>query len=366
MDYKNKYNEALERAREWYAANTNEGYRGIFEEIFPELKDDELTWLKNYISEEAYYLSMDIRDNEDRIKLQKLQKSLAWLEKQGQTFTKKDVDDAWLKGMCDAKHELENQCEQKPVEWGEEDENEYNHILKILNLVAEEQETKGYNNLISSANWLKSIKDRIQSKPRKKKSEQNLAKKYDITGIGSKHAEGKLGEMIKKKIETENVDNTNKVEPKFHEGEWVVSPMGVYWHIDKISNNRYEVTSNTGASTDWPLNTKLYHRFTIQDAKPGDIIYAESKFNTFDFIGIFYTLENGNFWCYCDVSSDSDIYNDYLEYWEFDNDKGFVALDRYNFYPATKEQRDCLFEKMKEAGYEWDAEKKELKHYKKS
>lgn len=28
---------------------------------------------------------------------------------------------------------------------------------------------------------------------------------------------------------------------------------------------------------------------------------------------------------------------------------------------ATKEQRDLLFQKMKEAGYEWDAEKKELK-----
>ena len=29
--------------------------------------------------------------------------------------------------------------------------------------------------------------------------------------------------------------------------------------------------------------------------------------------------------------------------------------------PATKEQRDLLFQKMKEAGYEWDAEKKELR-----
>jgi hypothetical protein len=29
--------------------------------------------------------------------------------------------------------------------------------------------------------------------------------------------------------------------------------------------------------------------------------------------------------------------------------------------PATKEQRDILFSKMKEAGYEWNAKKKELK-----
>lgn len=32
----------------------------------------------------------------------------------------------------------------------------------------------------------------------------------------------------------------------------------------------------------------------------------------------------------------------------------------FTAYPATKEQRDLLFKKMKEAGYEWDAEKKEL------
>ena len=101
MDYKNKYNEALERARELSKTITGANY----EYIFPELKEDEdeLTWLKNYISEEAYYLSMDIRDNEDRIKLQKLQKSLAWLEKQG---------------------------EQKPVEWSEYDAHDILPSLK--------------------------------------------------------------------------------------------------------------------------------------------------------------------------------------------------------------------------------------------
>ena len=36
-----------------------------------------------------------------------------------------------------------------------------------------------------------------------------------------------------------------------------------------------------------------------------------------------------------------------------------IVLDKY--VPATKEQRDFLFRKMKEAGYEWDATKKQLK-----
>lgn len=46
-------------------------------------------------------------------------KWLAWLEKQCQTFTKKDVDDAYLKGVCDAKHELEKQCESHAKDFGE-------------------------------------------------------------------------------------------------------------------------------------------------------------------------------------------------------------------------------------------------------
>lgn len=41
-----------------------------------------------------------------------IDKNIAWLEKQGETFTKKDVDDAYLKGVCDAKHELEKQGEE--------------------------------------------------------------------------------------------------------------------------------------------------------------------------------------------------------------------------------------------------------------
>ena len=39
---------------------------------------------------------------------------------------------------------------------------------------------------------------------------------------------------------------------------------------------------------------------------------------------------------------------------------GVYNLDD-GFYPATKEQRDLLFQKMNEAGYEWDAEHKQLK-----
>ena len=97
MDYKEKYEQALERVGELLSRCIDDRDRRTkvyrvedIESIFPELKEpkDELTWLTKYIEEEAYSLSMDIRDNEDRIKLKKLQKALAWLEKQGKDATK--------------------------------------------------------------------------------------------------------------------------------------------------------------------------------------------------------------------------------------------------------------------------------------
>lgn len=44
-----------------------------------------------------------------------LRDCLAWLEKQGETYTKKDVDDAYVEGIAFAKSELEKQSKQKPV-----------------------------------------------------------------------------------------------------------------------------------------------------------------------------------------------------------------------------------------------------------
>ena len=451
MDYEKKYNEALERARELSKTITGANY----EYIFPELKETEDEKIRKIISDILLIDSDEIREILDANNVL-MQDINAWLEKQG---------------------------EQKQ-EWNEVDENECNHILKILNLVAEEQETKGYNNLISSANWLKSIKDRIQSKPSNKPQgktalEANKEEKVDnankvepkfkvgdwitdgnitiqieaikndcylycgdcalysiktadkvyhlwtiedaqdgdilytmrynilwsykdkthcnysinLNGIHSqvsiygwvqipndarpacKEQRDLLSQKLKesgyewdnekKQVITLNhfVDNNDMVEPKFHVGDWIVYKDAV-WKVCNIAlQDSYELLKiNNEVSTRLIKDVdENAHLWTINDAKPGDIIYAESKFNTFDFIAIFSEIKNKNSWEYCSVDSDSDDYSDDLDHWEFDDHKGFVALDRYNFYPATKKQRHLLYQKMKDAGYEWDAEKKELK-----
>ena len=82
------YDEAIKRARKVNKGEDIDVESGtsLCEYIFPELKEseDELTWLTKYIKEEVYNLSIDIRDDEDRIMLKKLQKALAWFEKQGE------------------------------------------------------------------------------------------------------------------------------------------------------------------------------------------------------------------------------------------------------------------------------------------
>ena len=102
------YDEAIERIREW--SETKNGYympKELCEEIFPELKENEDEKIRKALLR-FHKSTIDI----DGIKGGDI---LAWLEKQGDTFTKKDVDDAYLKGISDAKQEIEKQSEQKPL-----------------------------------------------------------------------------------------------------------------------------------------------------------------------------------------------------------------------------------------------------------
>ena len=123
------------------------------------------------------------------------EEALAWLEKQGESYTKRDVDDAWLKGMCDAKRELEKQAEEKGIRkafnkiedekqgeqkpqrmisaeakeamydkptWSEEDEEMFDGIIADIQF-----SQKAHNHEVDQIvyereiDWLKSLKERI-------------------------------------------------------------------------------------------------------------------------------------------------------------------------------------------------------------
>ncbi len=94
-----------------------------------------------------------------------------------------------------------------------------------------------------------------------------------------------------------------------------------------------------------------FHPWDIKDAKDGDVLVCIGKYG--QEIGIVkkYVGKYGG----CDKCFETYCFVD----WE-----GRFRLGEYmgskEIYPATKEQCDFLFQKMKEAGYEWNSDKKEL------
>lgn len=101
--------EAIKIVKSHYPAN-KQMLNEALEFLIPELKEDEDERIKKNC---VHFLELQKTHHASTVEIEKC---IAWLEKQGQKFTKKDVDDAYLKGVCDAKHELEKQGEHKSTD----------------------------------------------------------------------------------------------------------------------------------------------------------------------------------------------------------------------------------------------------------
>ena len=87
---------------------------------------------------------------------------------------------------------------------------------------------------------------------------------------------------------------------------------------------------------------------TIQDAKDGDVIFYDDGWTC-----IFKCIHGIWFSSYCFITDDGEFHTGYERH----------AVDSTvngNAHPATKEQCDRLFQKIKEAGYKWNPETKTL------
>lgn len=154
-----------------------------------------------------------------------------------------------------------------------------------------------------------------------------------------------IEELLEKQGEQKPAD---KVEPKFKVGDWIIFTAG------ELSTTLQIVNVDTNKKLYWfndssylPIvNEECLHHWTIQDAKDGDIL--ADKYNN---IGISQKCEGICWHSYIYLGCDGELRGFYIG----------GSHEQTDTHPATKEQRDILFEKMKEAGYEWDDEKKELK-----
>lgn len=160
-----------------------------------------------------------------------------------------------------------------------------------------------------------------------------------------KQGDKSQGKTAIEAIKEEKVDNANKVEPKFHEGEWVVDSCGYVWKIKGNNNRFYFLEGVEGDESlltiEWVEKENTFHLWSIEDAKDGDVL-AVTMYPEGTWIGIFKNKDGCTFSSHCFVNTEGTFKLGYHNH-----------VDGKAAHPATKEQRDLLFSKMKEAGYDW-------------
>ena len=136
--------------------------------------------------------------------------------------------------------------------------------------------------------------------------------------------------------------------PKFKIGDWVVCDGLSTMLITDIKNNRYEFEFIDGTKRFSGIDCidSDFNLWTIKDAEDGDVLVDEDNN-----IGIYEERDDLNWSSYIYLGCDNRL-------------RGF-SIGGYhnckNTKPATLEQRELLFSKMDDAGYEWDAENKSFR-----
>lgn len=142
------------------------------------------------------------------------------------------------------------------------------------------------------------------------------------------------------------------LKPKFNVGDWIVSANGKVNQVisvdaDNVDFDGYTLDDGVYFSGTW---CNCYHLWTIKDAKEGDVLSYET--------------DDGDLWIMIYWS----LYEPYEGHVHYHallvndgfTDKGTCCICIDNLKPATIEQHELLFRKMKEEGYQWDKNKKEL------
>ena len=151
---------------------------------------------------------------------------------------------------------------------------------------------------------------------------------------------------------------SGKVEPKFHEGDWIVFN-GLTLYVKEVVKGFYRTISKGGIPNSYDGDIDNAARlWTIQDAKDGDVLVCplQKGYENDEQIFIFKGINSRDY-----VDNCIEYYCRICNGVFYENKNGYMGTTSSPLQPATKEQRDLLFAKMKEAGYEWLEETKELK-----
>ena len=152
---------------------------------------------------------------------------------------------------------------------------------------------------------------------------------------------------LEKQGEQKYVDKIEpKHVPKFHEGDWVVYNNDIC-QIVKREEGCNKLVTVFGIEKELvnERNLSTARLWTINDAKDGDVLAEDSCIFIIKKLNHDHSAK-----IYCCLFDDGDF-----------EVSSSLAFDDTSTYPATKKQRDLLFQKMREAGYEWSEVTHKLK-----
>lgn len=137
----------------------------------------------------------------------------------------------------------------------------------------------------------------------------------------------------------------------FKEGDWIATNDNEWRHVELIKSLKNGMCLFADGNGMSQLAVEEdYHLWRIEDAQDGDVI-ATPNDNIFIFKRI---NSNGQIWDYCG------IYNGTF-YPESGSPNGEITPECCKDYkPATLEQCNLLWQKMREKGYKWNSRTKEV------
>jgi hypothetical protein len=169
----------------------------------------------------------------------------------------------------------------------------------------------------------------------------------EIMRLATEEEKQKLFDAIKDNgykwnAETKTLEKLNQ--PNFKVGNWVVQGCNIL-KIRCVGNEYYCFETVMGYAYDMLVSEmdSLYHLWTIQDAKDGDVLHSPSH----NLIWIY--KDNKHY--YACVNMNYETENVAID--------GLICIP-HDACPATKDEQTILFAKMKEADYKWNAETKTL------
>ena len=336
MDYEKKYKEALERAKQFSDNPYLEDSGNVVEYIFPELEESEerirkvlVDYFNRYKEQEQCGIKTFYGIPTDNI--------LAWLEKQGDKDKLiQELGEYKVKYTQEVlSQQLEKQEEPNPYSG-----TSFKYDGHVWGMCARDNGVE-----IIFNGELKAFLSLEKSFIYPISSQKSLAPKSAMEAIK------------KEKVDNQNcVKLADNIEPKFKVGDWISNGRHTKLIVGINSDWLYYML-NDGTSERIRNIDEKYHLWTIQDAKAGDVLETEG------FVFIFKNIrEDKGIGYFC--ANEKELHEGDDSTFHIANPNSLMGSINNGFThysPATKEQRDLLFQKMKEAGYECDAEKKELK-----